>query len=385
MTSLMNGFSPRSRDGLDKARVLAVVALLLAGAGATGCSSQAEASDNPPVAPSVRVRTAVAVERPAAVSASGTVDATRTADLAFQISGPVVSAPVEEGDRVKAGQLLAAVDATDYKLNATQAQATATQAQDEYVRMRQLYERGSLAPNDFAKFEAATHVAASRASLALEQMHDTRLVSPISGVVVRRGIDVGEIVGPGAPVFTVVALDPVTIRVGIPEAQIALIHRGSKAVVSVPALAGNPFPAHVTMIGVSADPASRTYPVKLEIPNPGHLLLPGMIAEAQISGSRMVRALTLPGEAVVRDAEGATMVFIYFPAEQRVYRRRVTVGSPIDREIEITEGLQPGELVVIGGQERMRDGMSVTATVDEASAGAASSWSATTNAAGSTR
>ena len=91
------------------------------------------------------------------------------------------------------------------------------------------------------------------------------------------------------------------------------------------------------MIGVSADPTSRTYPVKLTVPNPGRVLLPGMIAEARIQGNRMTRALTVPGEAVVRDAEGATQVFVYFPAERRVYSRRVTVGSPIDREVEITE------------------------------------------------
>jgi RND family efflux transporter MFP subunit len=245
--------------------------------------------------------------------------------------------------------------------------------------MRQLYERHSLAPNDYAKFEAATQVADAQQSTALEHLAHTRLTSPISGIVVRRGIDPGETVGAGTPVFTIVAVDRVTIRVGIPEAQIGLVRPGAAAAVAVPALAGQPFQARVTMIGASADAASRTYPVKLEVPNPRHLLLPGMIAEARIDGDRITRALTVPGEAVVRDAEGATLLFVYAPAERRVHSRRVTVGAPIDREIEITDGLEPGELVVVAGQDRVRDGAAVAATAEGAQSGPATAAPTTIN------
>src|SRR5690349_328404 len=137
-------------------------------------------------------------------------------------------------------------------------------------------------------------------------------------------------VGIGTPAFGIVAIDPVEIRIGVPEAQIGMIHRGAGATIAVPALAGQPFAARVTPIGVAADAASRTYAVKLDVPNPGHHLLPGMIAEASVRGDAMVRALTVPGEAVVHDAEGATLVYVYFPKEQRVYSRRVEIGGAID-------------------------------------------------------
>jgi membrane fusion protein (multidrug efflux system) len=345
------------------ARALALAALLISAAGAAACTSRAEAADDEPTAATpVRVRAATAVERPTAVTASGAVDANTTAEMAFKVGGRIVRVPVEEGQPVRAGQLLAAIDAGDYRLNATQAAARATQAADEYERMRALYERGSLAPNDYVKFETAAQVAAAQAELAFQQFDDTRLVSPISGIVARRAIDVGEMVAPGTPLFSIVAVDPITIRVGIPEAQMGLVRRGAAATVAVPALAGPPFPARVRMIGVSADPTSRTYPVELDVPNPGHELLPGMIAEARIEGDRITRALTVPGEAIVRDAEGATLLFIYFPDERRVHARRVAVGSPLGREIEITEGLHAGELVVVGGQDRLREGALVAAT-----------------------
>lgn len=369
MTSRTNVGTPPRRThrptAMDARQLALAAAFSLSVAGLSGCSSRAEAADEQPApATPVRVRTAAVIDRPATISASGTVDANTTADVAFRVAGRVARVSVEEGQAVRAGQVLAAIDPTDYALSAQQATASAAQAADEYARMRQLYERGSLAPNDFLKFEAASKVATAQADLAGERLADTRLLAPISGIVVRRGIDGGEMAAAGVPVFSIVAVDPVTVRVGIPEAQVGLIRRGAPATITVPALAGRPFTARVTMIGVSADAASRTYPVKLDVPNPGRTLLPGMIAEAQIGGSRTVRALTVPGEAVVRDAEGATLVFIYLPAERRVYGRRVSVGSPIDREIEITEGLTAGDLVVIAGQDRLRDGATVAATVD---------------------
>jgi RND family efflux transporter MFP subunit len=379
---------PRLFSGLKEtdARALALAALFFSVAVAAGCSSHAEASDEQPAtATAVRVRQALAVERPAMINASGTVDANTTADVAFQVSGRIVRVAVEEGQIVRAGQLLAAIDPTDYQLSVQQASASATQAKGEYERMRQLFERGSLAPNDFQKFEAAAQVAAANASLASERLGHTRLVAPISGVIARRGIDLGEMAAAGSPVFSIVAVDPVTIRVGIPESQIGLIRRNATATIAVGALAGQLFNARVTTIGVSADPASRTYPVKIDIPNPNRTLLPGMIAEAHISGNRITRALTIPGEAVVRDAEGATLVFIYFPAEQRVYSRRVTVGAPIDREIEITDGIAPGELVVIAGQERIRDGATVAATTEGVQADSAKSVAQATTPAGTSR
>ena len=379
---------PRLFSGLKEtdARALALAALFFSVAVAAGCSSHAEASDEQPAtATAVRVREALAVERPAIVNASGTVDANTTADVAFQVSGRIVHVGVEEGQIVRAGQLLATVDATDYRLSMQQASASAAQAKGEYERMRQLFERGSLAPNDFQKFEAAAQVATANALLAAERLGHTRLVAPISGVIARRGIDLGEMAAPGSPVFSIVAVDPVTIRVGIPESQIGLIRRNATATIAVGALTGQLFDARVTTIGVSADPASRTYPVKIDIPNPDRTLLPGMIAEAHISGNRITRALTIPGEAVVRDAEGATLVFVYFPAEQRVYSRRVTVGAPIDREIEITDGIAPGELVVIAGQERIRDGATVAATTEGIQADSAKSVAQATTPAGTSR
>ena len=118
------------------------------------------------------------------------------------------------------------------------------------------------------------------------------------------------------------------------------------------------------IIGVSAEAASRTYAVKIVVPNPGPVLLSGMVAEARIfawtkAGPAKERVLTIPGEAIVRDPQGAPNVYVYYPERGRVYARRIEVGPPIGDEVEIRSGLNSEEQVVVGGQQKLREGTSV--------------------------
>jgi len=161
------------------------------------------------------------------------------------------------------------------------------------------------------------------------------------------------------PVFTIIATDPVQVRVGVPEAEIGRIRIGQSAEIRIPALPTQRFAGHVKLVGVAADPMSRTYTVKITVPNPRGVLRPGMIAEARIQQDGRINALTVPATAIVRDADGATQVYVYFPNEHRVYARRVSVGSVYGKEVEVTSGLTSSDLIVVGGQHRVREGSNV--------------------------
>ena len=102
--------------------------------------------------------------------------------------------------------------------------------------------------------------------------------------------------------------------------------------------------------------ASRTFPVKILVANPAYELRAGMVAEAEIEGDRREKVLTLPGDAVIRDPQGATFVYVYFGDKQRVYARRVQVGGAVDTEVAIVSGLSGGEKVVTSGQQLVREG-----------------------------
>jgi membrane fusion protein (multidrug efflux system) len=263
-----------------------------------------------------------------------------------------------------------------------QARAAWEQADDEYRRMKTLYERKSLAPNDFKKIEAHWRVtaqkyeeakegarkediaaaqakagqAAAAAKLQQKRLADTKLASPISGVVARRLAEPGEMIAAGMPVIAVMDLNPVRVQVGVPETEIARVRVGQKASVRIPSMGGREFEGKVELTGFAADPQSRTFPVRLLVPNPGLVLRAGMIAEAEIESDARVKAMTVPGEAVVRDAQGATLVYVHYPERQRVFERRVEVGAARGTEVEITSGLTATDQVVIAGQGQVREG-----------------------------
>jgi RND family efflux transporter MFP subunit len=191
---------------------------------------------------------------------------------------------------------------------------------------------------------------------AQKRLADCQLRAPVAGFVGMRRIDVGDTVAAGLPAIAVLDLNPVKVRVAIPESEIGKVQQGARAVVTIPSLDGRQFEGKVDAVGVAADPASRTYTVKIAVANPEGALRAGMVAEARIYGTAMVNALTVPGDAVVRDAHGVTNVYVYAPAQQRVYARRVEAGAPINNEIEIRGGLAGSEQVVVAGQQNVHEG-----------------------------
>jgi multidrug efflux pump subunit AcrA (membrane-fusion protein) len=377
----------------------------------TGCQRAASAVREETDLVPIQVRTPAVVERQDSVTASGSVEGSETTDVAFQVTGKVARVLVEEGQHVSRGQLLAELEPTDYRnaLDAANAQRQMAEAlaqkadagprkqeveearidlnrqEDEYKRMRFLVERKSLPPNDFQKIEAAYNTARERYQMAVEgtrledrhaavaqalaakaqaseeskRLSDTRLLAPITGNISMRRVEPGQTVASGAPVLSIVNLNPAKVRMGVPEAEIGKVKRGAKADISLPSLEGRSFEGQVEIIGVSAETASRTYTVKIVVPNPGPVLLAGMVAEARIFGSAKAQALTIPGEAIVRDPQGAPNVYVYHPDRHRVYARRIEVGPPIGGEVQIRSGLNSDEQIVVAGQQKLREGTAV--------------------------
>ena len=127
-------------------------------------------------------------------------------------------------------------------------------------------------------------------------------------------------------------MDPVEVNVGVPETDVHLVRIGQEAEITVPALPGKSFQGTVRLINVSADPGTRTYMTRITVANPELLLRVGMVAEATIRGDRTVSMVTLPGDAVVRDPQGATQVYVYYPDQKRVYAKRVEIGAAANKE-----------------------------------------------------
>jgi RND family efflux transporter MFP subunit len=248
--------------------------------------------------------------------------------------------------------------------------------------MKLLYERKSLAVNDFKKFEAVylaaqehyrmaregvrvedrqaataqAKAAAAQRSEAAKRLADCTLRASIAGVVSLRRIDGGDTVAAGMPVMAVLDLDPVKVRVAVPESEIGKVAMGNRAVVSIPSLDGKSFEGKVEAVSAAADPQSRTYTVKIAVANKEKQLKAGMVAEARIISEAQQNLLTVPVEAVTRDERGVTEVWVYEPEHRRVYGRRVEVGAAVGSQVEIRAGLKGGEQVVTAGVQKLREG-----------------------------
>ncbi len=374
MTDARDTTSPRDPSRTAHATARERLFLSMMALGATllpGCRHEA-----PPetAAVPVRVMALNAAERPDTVAASGSiVSPAAPTELAFLVAGRVASVGPREGDLVSAGQVLATLEGSSYAFAADAAAAqvgaarvAAARAADEHARMKQLLETRSIAPNDFLKFEAARDATRQQLEQALaaeriarKNLADTTLVTPVAGFVSRRSLEPGDMAAAGSPAFEIVQLDPVEITIGVPEKDIGRVRADQPACVIVPALDRATFEGRVRVVNVAADPVTRTFMARIVVPNPDHRLKVGMIAEVQVTGDRPVRVLNVPVDAIVRDPQGASLAFVYYPDQGKAYSHRVETGAVTGGAVEITTGLAEGDAVVVAGQQRLRDGMKV--------------------------
>ncbi|HEY7393553.1 MAG TPA: efflux RND transporter periplasmic adaptor subunit, partial [Gemmatimonadaceae bacterium] len=325
---------------------------------AASATNDADSTAVPVVAQSVALST-----RAWSTTASGIVHANTTVDVAFLVAGKVVAVGPDEGQTVRAGQEIAAVDPTDYRLALDQASAQSDRAAHDRDRNRALLATGGIAPADMDHLESGARQSAAAADLAKKRLTDTHLAAPISGIIARRAIEVGTTVAPGQAAFTIVDLDPVRVRVGVPESDIGHVTEGATATVRIPAL-DTSFAGRVSLIGVAADPATRSYTVEISVPNRARRLRAGMVAEASITTSATRSALMVPAAAVLHDGgvNGTTIVYVLDrdnTTTTRAHARRVTTGVARGDSLEITSGLAVNDRIVVAGQQRLREGAAV--------------------------
>ena len=361
--------------GIGAMRILPAARFVLIFFVLTSCSQDKKVEPSAGNAIPIKTGKVRHVQTHESISVSGTVTSPdEPVPVSFLVSGKVIQVVPREGDYVQQGQLLAVIDPLDYTLSLQAASAQAGQAKvalnrskDEYGRMKFLYESRSLAENDFEKYKAAylsakeqVDQATANEKLARKRLSDASLYAPTDGFISKRSIEPGQTAAPGVPVFEIVKLDPVEINVGVPETDIHLVRVGQTAAVTIPALPTESFEGKVRVVNVSADPNTRTYMTRIVVPNPTHILRVGMVAEAWIRGDRLLDLMTLPAETILRDPQGATIVFVYYPEQQRVYSKRVETGSVYGREVAIKSGLSGDEAVVFAGQGKLRDGAIVS-------------------------
>ena len=217
---------------------------------------------------------------------------------------------------------------------------------------------------DRAAAAAAVKQAEGALLLARDTLENATIVSPLKGIVASKEVFEGDTVQAGTPVVEVVDISSFKIKLGVSPADVAHFTRGDSLAV-LPLPGGEPLPAAVADVGVKADEKTGSFPVILRLANPGGIvpvLRAGMDVQVRFVKARAEEALVVPASALLRDKTGASV----FVVENEVARRRpVTTGASSESEAVVTSGLGDRELIVVVGQQRLRDGDPVELTVEE--------------------
>jgi len=329
--------------------------LLILLAGFAFSCKQAESKDEKrEVATKISVQQITKGSQAEVLRYSGTVEAENSVQIGFSVPGTVSAVLVNEGQYVKAGQLVASIDPTEYDNALMIANAGLEQAEDMFTRLEGLYQKGSLPAKDFIDIKSKVAQARANKNLAVKRVKDTRLYAPMSGIVTSKMIEKGATAAPGAPAFMIINTAKVYARISVPESEIGKISKGQTANVSISTI-GQDLSGKISIINPMADPATKSYSVKIQLANASGKLLPGMLADAQITTGNTTGAITIPSKAVVRDADDITYVFIT-NKENKAVRKRITASGFKGNELVVSEGLSEGDQVVVAGQTKLKDG-----------------------------
>ena len=364
------------RNQLTYAGVLALICFLSA-----GCKSTPAAT---PMSVPVQVSTVERVQVGTATRYSASILPNAQIALVFKSGGYTASImqvrgadgrsrAIDAGDRVEQGDVLATVKTDEYQDRISGAQAelarasvSETHAKTSMDLAATLFAGGSATKPEYdqakAQFEmaqAAVSAAKAQLSAANTQLSDTILKAPISGWIAKRSIDVGSLVGPGAPAFVLVDTRLVRAAFGVPDMALQSVHLGQKLLVTAEAVRGE-FAGQVTSIAPAADPGNRVYSVEITLANPEGKLKSGMIASVTVGQQKQREVTVIPMSSVLRSSDNPDE-FSVMVSEQStrglVARlRKVRLGDPFGNSIEVISGVLPGERVVTTGAALLHEG-----------------------------
>jgi len=378
------------------------------------CGSKEDFSKTAPVPQKVKIEKVQASPVEDTYEAMGTVRSKTISVLSSKVLGRIVSIPVREGDRVKAGQLLVEIDDREMKAQLQKSQAGLKETQyalDEIEkairggeaekkaadarlalasstldRFKNLFERRSVSSQEFDEVQTKNTAARADADQASERLQallakknqiiaridqakaDTenagaflshsRILSPIDGIVTTKPADLGQMAAPGTPLLSVEDESHYRLEALVEESRIGRIHLGDTASVSIDALGQKPMPGQVSEIVPELDPSSRSYIIKIDLRNPDSPpnLRSGLFGKARFNtGTKQV--LTVPVHSVLEQGQ-LTFVYVVDPAKI-AHMRLIQTGKRYGDRVEILSGLSEGDQVVLEPLSAVKDGAAV--------------------------
>jgi membrane fusion protein (multidrug efflux system) len=299
-----------------------------------------------------------------------------TADVSAKVAGRINDLPVNEGDYVKAGSVLASLDTSELNAqvvqaqgNLAQAESSLEQADSDYSRYNTLAGQGAVSAQMMDGYRtkkglAQGQVQAAQGALNLvqEKLNEGSVIAPRDGVVTKRFVQSGTYTNAGAAIVTVADVSNLLAKATVGEAQVSSIAVGTDVKVKLDALNGQEFAGTVTRISPTATLPSRTFTAEITIPNDASVLKAGMFAKVEIPTQIHQSALVIPGSALVMRDDQATVFVV--GSDNKVQQKVLTLGYVGNGWAEILDGLAEGDNIVVDGQNKIKDGVAVEPTKD---------------------
>jgi len=380
---------------IDNHRIRLLVAsvfLTLSATALTGCNSgipgaQAQAANAPPP-PEVAVVTVSPERVSLANELPGRLEASRVAEVRARVAGIVTKRVFREGSEVKANEVLFRIDPAPFQATVNSAEAALAKAEANLgqttlkaQRYKPLAESNAISKQEYddaqtAQKQAAADVAAAKAALQTARLNlgYATVNAPIAGRVGRALVTEGALVGQGTatPLATIQQLDPLYVNITQPAAEALKLQRAMRsgqlqkagkdeAKVSIVMEDGEvyPLPGKLLFSEQTVDPSTGAITLRALVPNPDRTLLPGMYVRARIEQAVRENAITVPQQAVQRTADAAIVMVV--GQDSKVVPRQVKTDTAVGNKWIVSEGLQPGERIIVEGFQKARPGAVVKA------------------------
>jgi membrane fusion protein (multidrug efflux system) len=291
-----------------------------------------------------------------AVRATGRIEAQQAIELRPDEQGRITQLLFREGQSVAAGTPLLKIDDAMLKAQADRAKADRDLSMQQLERVRRLRAQNAASPADLERAEAAARSAEAGLALLELQIERTTVRAPFAGAIGQRFVSVGDYVTPATRLLTLQTVNPQRAVIEVPERYAVRLRPGQIVEFSVASQEGRTYRARVDFIDPVVQNENRTILVKASAPNPGGLLKPGMFIEARLATATRANAIVVPEDAV-QPLRSANVVWAV--VDGKASRRIVQLGVRSAGVVEVLSGVQAGETIVVGGLERMGEGMPV--------------------------
>lgn len=312
-------------------------------------------ADNTPLIP-VEVSNVSRGDISAFYANTATLEAEQEATVVSKVRGIIRELHVEEGDRVQAGQVIARIEDEQYRIEANRAKATLDRLHNEFQRNKELFERNLIAAETFQNSQFEYESQKSTHELALLNLENTEVRSPISGVISERFAKAGNMIGTDQQLYRVTDFTPLMAVLHVPEHEMSKIRKNQRAELRADALPKQLFVGYVERISPVVDTQTGTFKVTVYVDETNGLLRPGMFSRVRIVYDTRQNTRMIPRSAVISED---LFQSVYVIRDSLAFKKNIQTGYNNGQNIEVIDGLEDGEIVVTIGQGSLQDSTKV--------------------------